>query len=286
MSGSRLFVIGMSVRNVIVCYNTKEFLQYISNKKIMIYGTGYVALNFLEALQKRGLDNRIQGFVVSKKSWEQRDIKGFPIKEIDEIFVSNEIVICIAVHESIKAEVESILLQKGFLHYLWIYPCLYHLYYGDPVKEREWVNIRELIPRDSDRYKVALRWAALEDYYGNCPQGFYLYRKAMALHANMRTVEAREAGFRKLIQNFDEFGYDSEKQIAINEEYEIIDGEHRLTIAFYHGMQKIKCKIYSGENLHNEEVLMSKRVLIEGGFTEKEMDILDNINLTIRDLIS
>lgn len=48
----------------------------------------------------------------------------------------------------------------------------------------------------------------------------------------------------------------------------------------------MRCKIYSGENLHDEESLMTGRVLTEGGFTAKEMNILDNINLNIRNLIS
>lgn len=271
---------------MIICNNAQEFVECIADKKILIYGTGYVAHIFLEALKKRKLEKQIQGFVVSCHSRSVDEIEGIPVNEIEEILIDEDTVVCIAVHESFKLEIELTIVKRGWKNYIWIYPYLYNLYYGAPIRVGEPVEIGKLVSRDTDRYNVALRWAAIDNYYGKCSQGFYLYRKAMALHANMRTAEARKESFKKLIQSCDEFGYDDKKQIIINDVYEIIDGEHRVTVGLYHGKQKIGCTVYLGENLHSEKVLFTKRVLLEGGFTKEEMDILDHINLIIKDLIS
>ncbi len=270
---------------MITCCDVDEFTGLVSDKKILIYGAGYVAANFLEALKKNGLEGQVLGVIVSRLPETMEYVGTFPVRTIDQIAVDDETIICIAVHEALKEEIEAVLQQKNLLNYIWIYPFLYSLYLGKPVREGEWADIRKFIPQYKERYGMAVRWAAIDDYYGNCPGGFGLYQKAMAMHGSPAAIKARTDGFLKLIKNWDSMGYDARWQISIDRNYEIIDGEHRVALAFYHGQSQIRCRVYDGENMHGEKVLMTKKALLEGGFTMEEIELLDRINLYMRQTV-
>lgn len=270
---------------MITCCDREEFIELISDKKILIYGAGYVAINFLEALKRNGLIGQIRGFAVSQITETKKYIRSFPVQSIDRVIVDDETIICIAVHEALKEEIESVLLHKGFNNYIWIYPFLYSLYLGNPVKEGEWIDTKKFMRSCQERYGMAVRWAAIDDYYGNCPGGLDLYQKAMAMHGSMDTIKARTDSFLKLIKDWDSIGYNDRWQISIDRNYEIIDGEHRVALAFYHGQPQIRCKIYDGENMHGEKALMTKQALLEGGFTMEEIELLDGINLYMKQAV-
>lgn len=262
-----------------------EFLKFISDKKIWIYGAGYVAFQFWKALKKHGLEVRIQGVVVTQIVEPKDKVGDFFVKPISQLVIDKESVVCIAVHEVYKDEIESILCKKGIANYIWVYPFLYELHLGMPVLEGKWVDVRKFIPMYDNQYGVAIRWAAIEDYYGICHNGFCLYKKAMAVHSNRDTAEARAKRFKELIYNWDVFGYQDEMQIIINRMFDVLDGEHRVALALYHRQNKLKCRIYDGKNIHCEKTRMTKKMLYEGGFTQEEMEQLDEINIYIKNII-
>ena len=267
---------------MITCCDREEFIELITDKRILIYGAGYVALNFWEALKRNGLEEQIRGFVVSQIAETQKYIGALPVQSIDQAAVDDETIVCIAVHEALEEEIEAALLQKGISNYIWIYPFLYNLYLGNPVKEGEWIDTKEFIRGYEQRYGLAVRWAAIDDYYGKCPGGLDLYKKAMAMHGSMDTIKARTDRFLNLIQDWGSIGYDDRWQIAIDRNYEIIDGEHRVALALYHGQPQMRCRIYDGKSMHGDKVLMTKKALFDGGFTIGEIEILDKINLYIK----
>lgn len=267
-------------------YNIKEFINCLADREIYIYGAGYVANIFLEALEKRGLVDNVQGFIVSQESSVQKNIKGIPIFAIDQININKTALICIAVYEAFKDEIIFNLNQRGVLNYIWIYPFLYELYLGKPVKEKEWVDIKRIIPKNEEQYGIAIRWLAMDDYYGKCIGGFDLYKKAMMIHGNLNTAKARMENFIKLLHHWDITGYEAQWEICINTNYEIIDGEHRVALALYHNQRQLCCRVYEGENIHKKEALMKKEILIQNGFSSEEIKRLDKINLHIRELIS
>lgn len=162
---------------------------------------------------------------------------------------------------------------------------MYSLYLGKPVREGAWIDTKKLIPGCDDRYGLAVRWAVIDDYYGNCPGGLDLYKKAMAMHGSEDTVKVRAGRFIELIQDWERVGYHAGQQIAIDRNYEIIDGEHRVALALYHRQPQIRCRIYDGENMHGEKVLMTKKTLLEGGLTPEEIDVLDGINLQMKQIV-
>lgn len=262
---------------MIACCDVDEFIKLISEKKILIYGAGYVAAVFMEALKKHGLEKNVYGFCVTDSIGEQNHMGEFWVKPISQIGVLGNTVVCIATHEVSKRGIEAILLQKGISDYIWIYPFLYTLYMGKPLKEGQWIDVRKMILKNENLYGMAVRWAAIDDYYGNFQGGFYLYTKAMKIHCNAATAEDRANSFIGLIQNWDTHGYDETCQIVINTDYEVIDGEHRVALALYHNQKLLQCKIYNGQNLHEEKALMTKEVLLMGGFTQEEIKILDGI---------
>ena len=270
---------------MITCCDVEEFTELISEKKILIYGAGYVALNFMEALKRNGFEKQIQGFVVSQEPETPKFIESYSVKSINQVMINDEMIVCIAVHEALKEEIEAVLLQKGVSIYIWIYPFLYSLYLGKPVKEGEWIDTGKFLPVEEDRYGLMVRWAAIADYYSNFPGGFDLYKKAMAMHGTKDAVKARADRFLKLIRDWDSMGYNAQWQISINRDYEIIDGEHRVALAIYHRLPQIKCRIYEGENMHGEKVLMTKKALLEGGLTPEEINLLDEIKLNMKQAV-
>lgn len=269
-------------RIVITCYDAEEFIQLIQNKRILIYGAGYVASIFVEALKKHGLEKSIYGFAVTENVPEQRRFEEYWVKSIDQVDIADNIIVCIAVHEAVERQIETTLLQKGIINYIWIYPFLYTLYMGQPVKEKQWIDVNKMILQYGNTYGMAVRWAAIDDYYGNFQGGLDLYKKAMKIHCSEATAEERAHSFIGLMQNWDVRGYDANQQISINLDYEIIDGEHRVSLAFYHHQRFLQCKIYKEQNMHKEKVLMTKDILLAGGFTQKELERLDGVKEYIK----
>lgn len=260
-------------------------MQLINNREIFIYGAGYVADVFFKALKKNKLEQQVKGFLVSYTNSKDKVIHGHLVSTVDKVIIDNRAIVCIAVHEVYKKEIEEILFQKGVANYIWIYPFLYELYLGSPVKEKEWISIKKIMKQQLENYGIAIRWAAIEDYYGKSPGGLALYKKAMALHSDNGTVEERTKQFIRLIQTWNHIGYLEEYQISLDKNYKVIDGEHRLTLALYHNQEKICCKIYKEENIHTNKALITKQSLIEGGFYQEEIMKIENINQYLESIV-
>ena len=265
--------------------NIQKFIQFINNKEIFIYGAGYVAEVFFKSLKKNKLEKQVKGFLVSSTGNVDEVIHGYLVRTVDEVIIDSKTIICIAVHEIYRKEIEEILFQKGISNYIWIYPILYELYLGNPIKEKEWINIKKIIKQQLENYGIAIRWAAIDDYYGKCQGGFVLYKKAMALHSDYYTAEERTKQFIRLIQMWSNIGYLEEYQISLDRNYKVIDGEHRLTLALYYGQEKICCKIYKEENIHTNKAIITKQSLIEGGFQWDEIMKIENINQYLESIV-
>lgn len=49
-----------------------NLLSFLKNKRIIIYGAGYVAAKFYDLLVLNGLGNNVESFVVTKKKIRKR----------------------------------------------------------------------------------------------------------------------------------------------------------------------------------------------------------------------
>lgn len=262
------------------CDKIEDFLELITNNKIHIYGTGYVANLFWNELEKKGLTQNVEDFIVSEVK-ESEYTHSIPIKGIENVKIDKGSIVCIAVHETLKDEIEMNLLKKQIRNFLWIYPFLYEFSLGCIQKEECWVDIHLFHNVMKEQYGIALRYAAIEEYYGFRKNGFDMYYRGLLTYNSTRTAELRVKRFKDLIINWEKNGYQQENTICVNRVHEVIDGEHRLALAFYHGIKKIKCIVYEGENIHNQQAIMTHDILQKGGFCRKELEQLDGINQTI-----
>lgn len=263
-----------------------ELLELLSRRKFVIYGAGYVALKFYEALKIRQLDKNISCFIVSTFSGSDEKIEGLPIRGVDWLKKNKDIVVCIAVHEALMPEIIGTMQNIGVSDYFWIYPYLYELLLGAPIKVGTAVNLNDVIHTCMDDYRLAIRYMAIDNYLGKNAIGFDMYKRAQALHSSPKTAEERLIKFCELINQWQQNGYNKNSRILINERYEVIDGIHRVTLAKYYNLQEIVCDIFPGDfsasELHGANVMLTRQALLRGGFSEEEFERLDEISEAIK----
>ena len=109
---------------------TKDLLRQLKTKDIAVFGTGFVAEMFYEALQIHDLTSKIRCFVVSQASQNQR-LHDRPVYPAEGLDLPAGVLLCVAVHESAAKEVMQTL--KAYAdRTVWIYPNLLELLYGMP----------------------------------------------------------------------------------------------------------------------------------------------------------
>ncbi len=217
---------------------TEEIVNLLQNQDYVIYGAGYVASIVYKALKTRKLLGKFQGFVTTKGDSE--GIDGHEISPVDSADLKDKLVI-LAVHESIKNDIQSTLNQYNYDKCIWIYPHLFELMLGKP--EKKTVSTKEVYLANKDNYAMAARYMVLEQYYGKRTDGDDLYMAFMELHCSHETALSRLAKFKELIRSFDENGF-MNRPISLLEDYKIIDGFHRMVILLHNGIDKVEAFIY------------------------------------------
>ena len=91
---------------------------------------------------------------------------------------------------------------------------------------------------------VIVRILAIENYYGKNDFGFSLYNRMQQTRvANNPKIPKERADnqerFIKLIESFEQKGFDSNFPIELNKKLEVLDGAHRLALAVYHRIPEI-----------------------------------------------
>ncbi|MCM1121516.1 MAG: hypothetical protein NC416_02925 [Eubacterium sp.] len=267
--------------------DSAQLLQRAAKQKIAIYGAGHVAKKLLTALKLYGYDKNILCFLVSDLERNGKTVGGIPVKTTDWLFENRNVFVYVAVHESLWCEIEDTLKSIGVSHYTWVYPYLYELLLGLPVKTNIKVDVKDIVQTCADDYRLAIRYAAIGQYFGKNKVGFDLYKRAQALHSTLGTAQERLTAFCRLIEKWQENGYDEQSRIAINTDHEIIDGCHRVALACYFKQKQIVCDVFenhiSATELHGENVMLTDRILITAGFNADEMKYLGEINRMIKD---
>lgn len=266
--------------------DAEELLKMIAEEEIVIYGTGHIAKKLLKVLKQHDLKKNISCFVISTINKEaESEIEGIAIRDKEWLRRHKDIFVCIAVHESLKEEIVRIVRNMGIERYIWIYPYLYELLLGAPLQKKATVQMTDILKTCQNDYRLAIRYAAIDNYFEKNTVGFELYKKAQALHCSPETARERLKKFCMLIKEWEKRGYDG-RSIFINTKYEIIDGNHRVALAVYYHCHEIICDIFSGNvsvsEIHGEEAMLTQKILLAGGFTRNELNILDNINEIIR----
>ena len=93
---------------------------------------------------------------------------------------------------------------------------------------------QEVSSEGFNRYDMIVRLLAIENYYGKNEYGFNLYRKMQAARIGIDSVEPAVFRFRKLIESYENNGYDSSSEIELDSCLHLYDGSHRMAMALYY----------------------------------------------------
>lgn len=121
-----------------------------------------------------------------------------------------------------------------------------------------------------NRYDIIVRLLAVEDYHGLNEYGFRMYEKMQAARMGEAWVNPAVDRFKKLIQSYDENGYDKASEIKLDKNLHLLDGSHRMAMALYYHTYAISCKVFPT----TKEVRYGLNLFVEYGFTKEEINLL------------
>lgn len=265
--------------------NTIELIDILSAHKIAIYGAGYVATRFYQSLKEYGLDGNVFSFVTTAGG--ELDVDGLPVMAIEQLEADERMIICVAVHESIKDDIIDNLVEKGFNKYIWIYPFLYDLMLGTPIYRNVKVPVSKIWNATRDDYGMAIRYLAIDNYYGKNLNGYEIYKRFLSLLNDEKTSEKRLEQFIRLIQSWEKHGYDTSKCSFILEDYKVFDGAHRIAVASYFNQDFVMCNVYPTTKaifeIHNQTAIFTKQCVLNAGFEPALITLLDETNQRIEE---
>lgn len=265
--------------------NTAELINVLRKCKIAIYGAGYVATRFYQSLKEHQLDGNVFSFVTTTGS--SLDTDGLSVVAIDQLKIDDHMIICVAVHESIKDDIIADLVNKGFNKYIWIYPFLYSLMLGTPTYSNVKVPISRIWNKVRHDYNMAVRYLALDNYNGRNSNGYEIYKRCLSLFNNEKTSEERLKQFIRLIRSWEQNGYDTSKCSSVFENYRIFDGLHRIAVASYFNQEFIMCNIYpitkDISEIHNQAAILTKQCALDAKFEPELIALLDVTNQRIEE---
>lgn len=254
-------------------------LEQLNGKKIIIYGTGHVARKFYRALLNHGFQKQISYFVRSRDVNEDELFEGIQVRCFKDADLEENTVICLAVHESIRDEIEKTVQEKTG-QYIWIYPFLYRLMFGEPEQESVEVPVSMLLKGFDQDLRLGVRLAAIEAQDGISPYGSDYYVRAQQMHCSRDTAVQRLKQFQKLIDEWKQTGCRKGSLLTFNRNYGVIDGNHRLAMAIYTGQETICGDVYptdlSVRDIHGCEPMLTKELLMQYGFSESELQRLED----------
>ncbi|MBQ3400808.1 MAG: glycosyltransferase [Lachnospiraceae bacterium] len=265
--------------------DSRTFLRTLDEDaacRIVIFGAGFVARMFLRALELHGLDGRIDHFEVSAAAPGQTfggyEVRSFrPAEEnvsAETESAEKPVLLCLAVHSSALPELEAAGVTSD-PRAVFIYPFLYDLLYGPPLRTRVRIPLRDILAAvPADCFWIEAREAGLT---GSEP-GERIYRKALGAHCSPGTVEKRLAAARDLLRQIRENGFDPDRPVLLDEDLRIIDGLHRIAAARMTGEEALICDVYARSPLCDELLTDRNRlpetVLRSAGLTDGEVGYL------------
>ncbi len=266
--------------------DSAALVEKLSESRIAIYGTGYAADNFYRALQIRGLERKAICFAQTCTDEEKRTFKGLPVMSLDELSKTEDVLICLAVHEAIRDEIVKSFSERQIDNYVWVHPNIFELALGCPVKRGADIKVRDIIRNQGrNNYYFAVRYLAIGNYFERNNYGFDLYLKVLKLQCEDVTAEKRLTKFRELIANWVKYGYKEESSILLDEKYRLIDGTHRTTLAFYLKQEYIKADVFPASDHYyevaKESDFLPADLLKKSGFKQEEINLMEAAQIEI-----
>lgn len=248
-----------------------ELLEAIHSRGAIVWGAGYVAETLFEALESRGLWGSVRACATSQEPEAHATFHGVPVFSAKAVGHAGEVV-CVAVHEAILPQIEAAMPARLKPFATWVHPALAGLVYGAPLR-REQIPVSTLVRgQGDDCHWLAVRALVIE----NPALGEGVYLKTQQLHCEPETARARLELFRKLAASFDERGFDDTSPLLVDEDGHVIDGLHRLVLAWEHGLWQVPCNVVANSCLYQRLVGDDNRLvpssLAQAGLTGEELD--------------
>ena len=255
-------------------------LPEVLQEPFYVFGTGYVAGVFMEALKLHGIEGRVKAFLVSDKGGRDT-FMGRPVLAVRGLSgKAPDVPVCAAVHEAVLPEILKETQAAG-LDTVWIYPELSQLLYGRPLHDRVMLPLDDILSRQSRQdYWIALRLLAARDLTSGAQEsaGCSLYVRALSLFSSQASAEKRLEHFKELIASVREDGWDPAKPVLLDEDYRVIDGLHRIALAKLLGQENISCRIYRRSPVYDrvitERTRLHASVLEQAGLSQQEREQL------------
>lgn len=268
--------------------NALKLLEIIANNYVAVYGAGYIAERFYKALEAKNLQHKIICFIVTDCK-NNTQFLGKPVVKLENI-EGQDIYICIAVHESARCEIEENLQKHNRSKYIWIFPFLHELLFGEPLALHKNISTSYILKGQSaDDFAIAVRYLVIDGFYKGIVEWNDIYCK-MFQHkcGNKETAQNRLKFFLRLINNWDEVGYQENSEIIIDERGQFIDGMHRFTLACYHKMKFIYCTVFPYTSNYDEYMKhvasFNMKEIQEAGYTQYELDMILRAQEKLMDL--
>lgn len=138
-------------------------------------------------------------------------------------------------------------------------------------------SVSDIIISNSDganllRWDIAVKYLAIENYYGKNDFGFDMYARMQNLRTGDNVADEAVKNFKNLIVSWEMNGYDEKSCIYLDSDFTLQNGAHRLAMALYHDMPYINTHL-----LHRDKpASFGRNWFKEKGFSETELAIIDN----------
>lgn len=217
----------------------KDIINLIQTNNFVIYGNGYVGKRFQKQIMRLGCSDHIAAIAVTNI---ESNIHDWQIKCISDI--PKEQLVFIAAHDAVASEMKNYLDNAGFKNYVWIYPYLFEMELGFPIKKNVPIGVNELLAEIRDVYMPAIYYLSMKDYCNNNIYNGDFYIRMSTYYTTLRTGEKRWARFRDAIDKCKKVGFSQDFSLKVDEKYFLIDGLHRLVMAKYFGKDELLCDVY------------------------------------------
>ena len=256
----------------------EEWEKLISeNSSIYIYGAGNIGKKILDLLHKtKGAEKKIKGFLVSDLAGNPVKIQKYPVM-IPEDIVNREDLVLISVTDIYQETILSDLLSMGFKNVVIAYKYSFLVNDLDcNISKTMVIDTNELMlcqykENQFNRYDIVVRLLAIKHYYGQNAYGFNLYERMQSIRSedeNYGNISRKR--FVEVIKSFEENGYNSNSELVIDEKLHLVDGSHRLALALYFAVPRLKVRIVE----RKEEIYYGKDWFVKS-FSSEECKIIE-----------
>lgn len=228
----------------------KEWSKLLEvNQIIYIYGAGKIGKKVLSLIKQNNQIDKVKGFIVSDKTGNPDYIETIKVIQIDEL-VDKDALILLSVTDVYQEEILNLLRIYGCENIIDAYKFSFINIndHTDEVPDTIFIDTRELLVQQYsngkfNRLDIIVRLLAVENYYHLNEYGFELYKKMQEMRIRAGYSDVSIKRFKGLIKSFEQNGYDCTTEIIVDSNLKLIDGSHRLALAIYYNIPKVKIMI-------------------------------------------